>query len=141
MAQPRTTFEADGTIVGETNKRIVRRYIMEGWAQGDVSVVDELVRPDVVDHDPFPGQAAGSPGWVQAIEMVRHAMPDLTVRIEEMVAEGDRVAVRWVCPGTNTGPFAGRAPTGQRLTIVGIDMHRLANGRIAETHRVLRFQE
>lgn len=118
-------------------KAIVRKYMLQGWGEGDLSVVDEVVAPDVIDHDPFPGQKPGREGWKQALLMIRSVMPDLKVSIEEMVQEGEHVAVRYTCVGTNLGEFQGQPPTGKPMLIRGIGLERVTNSKMSETHRIL----
>ena len=126
------------SVMNETpEKAIVRKYMVQGWGEGDLSVVDEVVAPDVIDHDPFPGQKLGREGWKQALLMIRAVMPDMHVEIEEMVQEGEHVAVRYTCAGTNLGEFQGHPPTGKPMLIRGIGIERVTNGKMSETHRIL----
>ena len=83
------------------------------------------------------------PGFPQGIEGVRlfftafrEGMPDVHVRIDEIVAEGDRAAIATMIEGTHTGVLMGIEPTGRRISVRGIDMVRVADGRIVE-HRGL----
>ncbi len=138
--QPKETHQdskTTDTIANTPEKVVVWKYMVQGWGQGDLALVDEIVAPDVIDHDPFPGQKAGREGWKQALLMIRGIMPDMKVAIEEMVQEGEHVAVRYVCLGTNQGEFQGRPPTGKPMLIRGIGIERVTNGKMSETHRIL----
>jgi steroid delta-isomerase-like uncharacterized protein len=118
----------------EQNKAIVRRYWEEVWNQGNLAVVDELIASDFDGH-PLPGEpdfGRGSAGQKQFVDMYRTAFPDLRMTIEDMTAEGDRVAVRWTARGTNTGEMMGMPATGKHATVTGTFFNRLAAGKIAE---------
>ncbi len=99
----------------ETNKALLRRFVEELVNQGNMAVAPELVAPDFLELDPFPGQAPGRAGLIESIERLRTAFPDLVWRIEEMVAEGEKVASLHTWSGTQRGEFLGIAPTGKRV--------------------------
>jgi predicted ester cyclase len=92
-----------------------------------------VVAADFVDHAPMPGQAPGLEGVKRKWAMYLDAIPDFRVTIEDLVAEGDKVAVRRTYEGTHRGgPLLGIPATGKRFQFGGISIFRLANGRIAE---------
>jgi steroid delta-isomerase-like uncharacterized protein len=98
--------------------------------------VDSFFAPEFVSHNNPPGFPPGVDGVKQFFSMFRDAFPDVTVEIDEMVAEGDRVAVATTFTGTHEGELMGVAPTGRRVSVTGIDIVRVADGKIAE-HRGL----
>jgi predicted ester cyclase len=112
-------------------KRIVHRYYHEALTHRRLDVLDEIVAPGFVGHDGA-GGLMDRTGYREAAEMLLAAFPDLVVVVEDQVAEGDRVSTRWWGSGTHAGAFAGIAPTGRTVTLSGIDIHRVARGRIAE---------
>jgi steroid delta-isomerase-like uncharacterized protein len=115
------------------NKSIARRAMDELWTQGNLAAVDQLYTDDCVFHDlGNPDDISGRDGLRQYARMYRTACPDLRCTLEDVVAEGDRVAVRWEARGTHRGDFMGVAPTGKQLSFRGIQMQRIVNGRIAE---------
>ena len=120
------------------NKAIVRRYYEEAFNEGRTDLLEELIAEDVVNHDPIsdetltPDEARGYEGFVRHVESAREAFPDAMVRIEEMIAEGDAVLVRFTFEGTNDGPFAGFDPTGKRVTSSTMVLMRLEGGKIVE---------
>ncbi len=116
----------------EQNKAIVRRFWEEVLNQGRLEVIDELFADDLVDHSALPGQASGRGGVRQAVEAIRGAFPDFQTAIEDQVAEGDRVATRFRSEGTHQGAFAGMPPPGKRVTVTGITIQRLSEGKIVE---------
>ena len=119
----------------ETNKKSVLR-LYELLNQGDVESVGDLVAEDYEEHDPLPGQGAGRDGAVDRFSLITQALaPHFT--IEDVVAEGDRVVVRWTNAGTHVGEFAGIPPTGRTFTIAGIDVYRVADGLLCEHWHVI----
>ena len=116
----------------EENKAIIREHLDVLFNQHRVDRTDETVAPDYIDHRPLPGQAPGLEGAKQKWAMYIAALPDLRVTIEEMVAEGDKVAVRWMAEGTHRGELFGIPPTGKYIQGEGISIYRLADGKIAE---------
>jgi steroid delta-isomerase-like uncharacterized protein len=114
------------------NKTIAQRFNEDVWGRGDQAVLEELLDPDFVDHDALPGQAPGREGHKQILAAFRSAFPDLNVTTEDIVAEGDKVVSRWTARGTHRGELLGIAPTGNGVTIKGIEVLRVAEGRIVE---------
>ena len=100
------------------NKALVRR-LWEGLVgAGDHGLADELLAPDYTVH------FAGNPpmdrdGFLQFLGGLRTAFPDLAVTVEDQLAEGDWVAVRWTWRGTQRGPFMGLPATGGSVTAPG----------------------
>ncbi len=114
-----------------TAAAVARRWTEELW-NGRIDLVDELFAADVVDHNPLPGSAAGRDGQRQEVEMFRSAFPDLEVTPEDIIAEGDRAVVRWTATGTHRAEVLGVAPTGRTVSLHGIDVVRVSDGRIVE---------
>jgi predicted ester cyclase len=85
----------------EDNKAVIRTYVEMIWNQRQLDRADELVASDFVDHGALPGQAPGLAGAKQKWAMYLTGIPDLRVTIEDLVAEGDKVAVRRSYQGTN----------------------------------------
>jgi steroid delta-isomerase-like uncharacterized protein len=120
----------------EENKAIVRRF-WGVWEEGNIDLVDELLAPDYVNHTPAtPDQPTGPEGVKGVVAMFRSAMPDLRVIIEDTIAEGDKVAVRYTLEGTHEGELFGVPPTGKRLSIQSIAVERVSEGRIRDHWRV-----
>ena len=117
--------------MSEENKAIYQRYV-DFLNTGDESILSEVVAEDCVDHNPFPRQAPGRAGCLQAGHMLRQALPDLKATVEDIVASGDRVMGRWQIVGTNEGSLYGMPPTGKQITVQGMDIVRIADGKIVE---------
>ncbi len=120
----------------EENKAAERRFYEEVWNKHNLGTVDELVARDVVEHNPVvPGQAPGLEGFRQMVKMSLSAFPDGQITIEDQIAEGDKVVVRWTAYLTHRGEFAGIPATGKQLSVAGIDIYRYEGGKRVETWR------
>jgi steroid delta-isomerase-like uncharacterized protein len=120
----------------QENKAIVQRF-WKVWEEGNIDLVDELLAADHVNHNPAtPDQPAGAEGVREVVNMFRSAMPDLKVVIEDMIAEGDKVVVRYTLEGTHEGDLFGVPPTGRRLSIKSIAVERVSEGKLREHWRI-----
>ena len=117
-------------------RELVERLHTELFASGDLSALERFFAPDVVSHNMPPGFPSGLAGVRRFFETFQAAFPDLAVRVDEVVVEGDRAAVATTIEGTHEGELLGIAPTGRRVAVTGIDLVRVAEGRIVE-HRGL----
>jgi steroid delta-isomerase-like uncharacterized protein len=114
----------------EGSKDLVQRLYTH-LNDGDVEAVGDLVSQDYVEHNPLPGQGSGRDGVLDRFSMITVGLaPRFT--IEDLVAEGDRVVVRWTNAGTHVAEFAGMPATGRPFTIAGIDIYRVADGLLRE---------
>lgn len=117
----------------EQNKETTRR-LYEGVSNGDVEAVTALFTDDMVDHEEVPGleNATGRERVVAVVGMFRTAFPDLTMAIDDMIAEGDKVFVRGHFGGTHEGDFMGVPATGKHVTVPLGDFFRFEDGKLAE---------
>ena len=114
------------------NKEIVRRVTTEPWT-GNYAVIDVLVAADFVGHDPaLPEPMRGPAGLKQFFDDFLAAFPDGSQTIETQLAEGDYVATRWTGRGTHKGELMGIPATGKQVTVSGITISRLSDGKVAE---------
>lgn len=112
---------------------VVGRYIDECWNRGRLDLIPELVADDFVDHIPFdPDLPEGRNGLTATIRLLRHAFDQLRLVIEDMVAEEDRVVVRFCLKGRQTGPFAGQPALGQAVEIPGLVIFRIQDHQIID---------
>ena len=118
--------------MSDANKALTRRFIDEVFSKGNLAAVDELVADDFVDHSPPPDVPPDKAGMKQIVEMFRSAFPDLIVTVEDMVAEGDKVAVRVVTHGTHQGELMGIAATGRTVAFNEQHFVRISNGKLVE---------
>jgi predicted ester cyclase len=121
------------TVLATTNTTLFRRLIEDGFAQGDLAVVDELVADDVVEHQwGVPPGANGPERIKRLIQGLRQAFPDLSCHIEHMAENGDLVWGHFRARGTHHGTFLGLAPTGKPMAVDVIDICRFAGGKVVE---------
>ena len=116
-------------------KEIAHRVCEELWSRVDLRVADEIIAPGCVFHvhDPItPALERGPEGAQKAVAIYRRAFPDLKITIEDTIAEGDKVMIRWTSHGTHSGPLMGLAPTYAKVTATGIDVYRIDFGMIRE---------
>ncbi len=132
MEAGRPGEQREGGDLNAENKEIARRYGAEVWGRGDAAAVDALFAADVVDHNAFPGQPPGVEGVKQIVALFRAAFPDLQITNEEILADGDRAVLRWNAQGTHQGELAGIPATGKRVRMTGIDILRIADGKVVE---------
>jgi steroid delta-isomerase-like uncharacterized protein len=117
----------------EENKAIARRHFAELWRKGDLPVADEIYAPSAVGHDYSNPEHRDYPeSEKQLVVADRAAFPDGQVAVEEQVAEGDTVVTRWTFRGTQTGELMGIPASGNRVSVGGVHIHRIADGKIVE---------
>jgi steroid delta-isomerase-like uncharacterized protein len=116
----------------ERNKAVVRRFIEEVQNKKNMELFDELNAEDFVNLSAPPGVPSDREGGKMFLGGFLSAFPDSQVTIDEMIAEGDRVATKKTFTGTHTGAGIGIPPTDKRVTIQYVDILRLRDGRIIE---------
>jgi steroid delta-isomerase-like uncharacterized protein len=115
----------------DENKAIVRRFIDEIFVQGNRATVDELLDEDFVAHT-WPSTGHPKDDLKAAIERASTALENPTFSIDDMIAEGDRVAARLTTAATQVGPFMGMEPSGKSYSIEEIHIFRLRDGKLVE---------
>jgi len=115
------------------NQAIVRR-MFEVFNTGDLAVIDEIVDPDLLSHNPHPGTAPGREGLKQQIGFLRATFPDARFHEEDIIVEGDKAFLRWSMVATDRGGYMGHEATGRAITHYGQEFLRLRDGRIVEHH-------
>jgi len=115
----------------EENKEIVRRY-QEIYNRNDLDALGEVVSEDLLTPKIMPGIPTGIEGAKAAHRIMLAGFPDYQTTIDDLFAEGDKVAARITMNGTNTGSFMGIPPTGRHVSFTGIYIARLANRKIVE---------
>jgi steroid delta-isomerase-like uncharacterized protein len=119
------------TTTALSNKRIMERFTCEFLTTGDSELAEEFLSPDVVLH--FAGQQQrGRDRYLEVVAANGETFEGLVWTVEDMVAEGDTVAVRYTMTGTHRGLFAGVSPTGKAVIAQSMAFYRLANGQIVE---------
>ena len=120
----------------EANKILVKRYYEEVFNRGNVSLLDQLAVADYDEHSPFPGQPNGIEGLKARVGGLLAAFEPVFT-LHEVIGEGDKVVVYWTNTGKHSGPFMGIPPTGKTVTISGIDIHKIRDGKLAEHWHVV----
>lgn len=116
----------------EENKATVQRYFEEVLNQGNLALANELNAPNWVYYDPAVPDVRTIADYTQWFSEIRNAFPDFHVTIEDSVAEGDKVVVRYTWHGTNTGQIMRPMPipaTGKQVRATGMSIVRFAGGR------------
>jgi steroid delta-isomerase-like uncharacterized protein len=109
------------------------RAALAAFNTGDAAECVALVAPDLImNMAELPEPRRGQQVWRQGFEMMKHAFPDLQAHIEDLVAAGDKVAVRLRFRGTHCGEFLGIPATGRPIEYVSHEFYRIADGLIAE---------
>ncbi len=125
------TPAAGGEANLEANKALVRRVYV-AFSGGDPDDLDAVIAQDFAHHPLSPGEQPGREGFKGVVGVFRTIFPDFDVTLEDVVAEGDRVAIRGVARGTHEGDLLGISPTGVPVTFGVADVYRLADGEIRE---------
>ncbi|WP_020574678.1 ester cyclase [Actinopolymorpha alba] len=115
-----------------SNRSVVRRFYDEVLNHDKPEVADEIVAPDFVVHGGLPNQATGPEALKATGRMLRSGFADLRFTIDDLVAEGDRVAVRWTMEATHTGDYFGIPATGRSIDLHAIVIFRVVNGQLTE---------
>jgi predicted ester cyclase len=118
--------------IAAANKELLRRFYKEVYVDWNMAVVDAVMSPQFVSHDWPDGGPTGPQAFRNYYSAMRAAVPDARYEVDDMIAEGDRVMVRWRLLGTHKGAFNGIAPTGGPITLRGIAVYRLEGGKLME---------
>lgn len=125
----------------ETNKRTIRRLYEDAINRGQLQLADELVASD---YQGLHGET-GPDGYRATVTSLRTGFPDIHFTIEDLIGDGDRVAVRWRWTGTQRGPFMGYPPSNKPVNNTGIAIYQLHDGKVArawlETDRLGALQQ
>jgi steroid delta-isomerase-like uncharacterized protein len=117
---------------GNENMAVVRKFFEVGPSKGDIAAADALLAADFTLHVPLPVDGPGIEAINNVITSCRAAFGGLHVTIDDMMADSDKVTCRFTARGTHSGEFMGIPPTGRNITMTGIEIFRIEDGRIAE---------
>jgi len=118
----------------EQNAALIRRWFDEVWNQGRLETVDELASQNVVAHGQLEqGQPIkGTAHFKSFAQSIRGAFPDINVTVEDTIAQGDKVVARWTATMTHKGEFLGFPPSDRKVSVSGISVQRILEGKIVE---------
>ena len=121
-------------MTSEELKTLILNAFVEAFNHGNLSALDSICAPDMLDHSTAAtaSRQYGLEGFKARVNGHRVGMPDLRFSITNMMIEGDLISFQWEMSGTNTGPYLGRTASGNPIRIVGMNLERLENGKIAE---------
>jgi steroid delta-isomerase-like uncharacterized protein len=121
----------------EDNKAVMRRYFNEIWNGRRLELLDDLIAADYVNHaSPDPSLPSGAAGLKPVFESVLQTFPDIRFSIDDVVAEGEKVVTRWSMRATQRGEVMGMPACGKQVTLSGISIDRIVDGKITEHWRV-----
>jgi len=118
--------------IAAANKELLRRFYNEVYVDWNMELVDTVVSPRFTSHDWPEDGPIGPEAFRSYYSAIRSALPDARYAVDDMVAEGDRVVVRWRLLGTHEGAFRGIPPTGRPIVLKGIAIYRVRNGTLME---------
>ena len=110
-----------------------RRIFEKVWNEKQVEQIDELVAPDYVHHDVLSPDQTGIKAYKQFVDFYHNAFPDIRFNIEDEISNGDRVVIRWTVTGTHNGDLPGLPPAGRPISVTGITIGRLSDGKFVES--------
>lgn len=113
-------------------KALAQRWFAEVMNEGNEDVIDEICAPNFVDHDPLPGTGPDRDGIHEFVKQIRSAFPDLETTVDDMLVEGDEIAVRSTFRGTHEGDFMGIPATGKKVEVANYDFVRMENDQAVE---------
>jgi steroid delta-isomerase-like uncharacterized protein len=116
------------------NKTIVRRLYEEVWNKRKLEVVDELISPSHALQDPIPsGSQVGPELYKRRVVEFTTGFPDICLTIEDTIAEKEKIVVSWIFSGTHKGEFLEIPATGKKVSVEGITIHHIRNGKILDS--------
>lgn len=149
MSRPRNALYATALLLPAAVAFVARRWLAKGGGMGEIKEIGrrlaedpwigkldeviELVADDYVGHEPTSPEAIrGKEGFREFVDRYLAAFPDGRITVDQQIAEGDLVVNRWTGRGTNTGELQGMPPTGKQVTVTGITIARIEDGRLRE---------
>ena len=132
LLQP-PVFGQTNSATMENNKMIANQFYSEVINKGDTVLMKTIMADDFIDHNAPPMQPKGSEGFKQFLKMLGSAFPDIQVKVDDMLSDGNKVIVRLTVEGTQTGVLLGNIPpSGMHAVWTGIDILKIENGKITE---------
>ncbi len=118
----------------EQNKKVMERFV-EFINTGNMEIGREIIAPDVIFYAPTsPEPMTGLEGYAAVLDMMRGAMPDVHWTVEETIAEGNKVMIRFTMSGTQTQPLMGIPATGKPIRVTAMNIYELRDGKIIREH-------
>ena len=119
-------------IIAAANKELVRRFYKEVYVDWNMALADTVLSPRFVSHDWPEHGPTGPQAFRNYYAAIRSAVPDAHYVVDDLIAEDDKVVVRWRLLGTHQGAFNGIPATGRSITLRGVAIYRLESGKLME---------
>lgn len=110
----------------------IGRKVEQFWNDGNPALINQLFAPNYRHHDPHNPEVHNLETYTRWLTALRAAFPDLRMQIDDVITEGNKAVLRWTIRGTHTGEYMGLMPTGQKMTLSGINVYYVADGKITE---------
>lgn len=121
--------------MSDDNKTIVRQLYEEVWNKRRLELVDEIISPSHALHDPnLTDSAIGPEAYKRQVTRFVTAFPDLHFNVEDMFGERDKLAVAWTISGTHRGEFMGIPASNKKVSVDGITLNHIVNGKIMDSY-------
>src|SRR4051812_26918075 len=117
----------------EDNKKFMNHFLEEVINKKNLDAANDLVSEDFTEHVPFPGQGPGREGLKFALTSMFTGFPDLNWKVQEQIAEGEKVVTRFTWTGTHKGEFMGIPPTHKKVEVWGVVIDVVSNGLFSES--------
>jgi steroid delta-isomerase-like uncharacterized protein len=128
--QPNLRVKGEDPMSTEQNKAVMYQFFEELFSAGNLSVADDIVARDYINHNPVPGETPGRAGLKAYVVYLRTAFPNLQIHLDEVLTDGDKVITRWTATGTQHGEFAGIPATGKTIRVSAINIHQVVDGQV-----------
>lgn len=129
-----TSAQAEFALQKEENKKVMEQFV-RFINTGDRNIGESIISPEVIFYAPtYPEPLRGFDGYIAVLDMMRGAMPDVQWKAEEVIAEDDKVMIRFTMSGTQTVPFMGIPATGKQVKVTAMNIYQLKDGKIVREH-------
>jgi len=120
-----------------TNKELVKKFYQEVWNERKAQCVEKYLSPSHALVDPNATDTKTGPeAYKTVLARFLRAFSNLKFEVQEMVSEKDKVVASWMITGVHSGEYNGLAPTNKKITVEGISIHQIADGKIMDTYSV-----
>ena len=122
----------ESSEIAASNKELIKRFYQEVYVDWNMELVDKVLSSQFTSHDWPNGGPTGPQAFRDYYAIIRSALPDARYEVDDIIAENDKVVVRWRLLGTHKGDYQGIAPTGRLVTLRGIAIYRVERSRLME---------